>query len=198
MSWLLRLKDLLIRRILHLDDTPNRIAWGVFLGFLVAFTPTLGLQIVIYVAVATLLRANKVSGVPFLFITNPFTAVPLYYFVWKVGAFVLRFGNNGDSVTEEKIAAWLGETGRVVRNTDWERLVEWEYWADTGRVLVSTGAELWVGALVCGLVTGVPAYFVTRWAVGTFRHLRDVRRESRLPEPPDPAYEEPPDQGHDG
>ena len=54
-----RLQQIVIHNILHLDDTPHRIAWGVFIGAMVAFTPTLGFQIVIYLAVAALLRSNQ-------------------------------------------------------------------------------------------------------------------------------------------
>ena len=53
-----RLKNVVVSGILGLDDSPQRIALGVFLGFVVAMTPTLGLQIVIYVALAALLRVN--------------------------------------------------------------------------------------------------------------------------------------------
>ena len=42
-----RLKQIVLHNILHLDDTPHRIAWGVFIGAMIAFTPTLGLQIVL-------------------------------------------------------------------------------------------------------------------------------------------------------
>src|SRR5690606_17221590 len=79
-----KFRQVLVHNILGLDDTPHRIGLGVLLGFLVAFTPTLGFQIIMYVALAALIRANKLSGIPILFISNPFTAVPLYWFVWKV------------------------------------------------------------------------------------------------------------------
>ena len=86
-----RLRSLIVHRILGVRDTPRRIAWGVFLGTVVAWTPTLGFQIMIYVAIATLLRANKVSGIPILFISNPVTAVPLYWSCWKVGDLIDLF-----------------------------------------------------------------------------------------------------------
>ena len=34
-------------RVLHVDDTPHRIALGVALGFFVTWTPTIGVQIVL-------------------------------------------------------------------------------------------------------------------------------------------------------
>jgi len=147
-----RLQQIVFHNILHADDTPHRIAWGVFIGAMIAFTPTLGLQIILYLPVAALLRANKVSGIPILFISNPFTAVPLYYTTWSVGAAVLH---PEKEVTRATIKTWLGNTGRL---------------------LASTGGELWMGALVCGLIVALPSYFITRWGINAFRHLREVRR----------------------
>jgi uncharacterized protein (DUF2062 family) len=170
-----RLRQIVIHNILHLDDTPHRIAWGVFIGAMIAFTPTLGLQIVLYVPVAALLRANKLSGIPILFISNPFTAVPLYYATWSLGAAVMH---PEKEVTRATIKSWLGDTGRALRDDGAERLLEAEFWSDTGRLLASTGGELWVGGLVCGLVVAIPAYFLTRWGIGAFRHLREGRRLS--------------------
>lgn len=106
-----RLQQIVFHNILHLDDTPHRIAWGVFLGTMIAFTPTLGLQIVLYIPIAALLRANKISGIPILFISNPFTAVPLYYTTWSVGAAVLH---PEKEVTQATIKTWLGDTGHAL------------------------------------------------------------------------------------
>ncbi|MEM7136879.1 MAG: DUF2062 domain-containing protein [Myxococcota bacterium] len=170
-----RLQQIVFHNILHLDDTPHRIAWGVLIGTLIAFTPTLGLQIVFYVLVATLLGANKVSGIPILFISNPFTAVPLYYATWSVGARILHPEDGGRVVTRDTIKAWLGDTGRALRETGIERLLDTEFWIDAGRLLVSTGGELWVGGLAFGVVCGIPLYFATRWGINAVRHLRDER-----------------------
>jgi len=173
-----RLQQIVFHNILHLDDTPHRIAWGVFLGAMIAFTPTLGLQIVLYIPIAALLRANKISGIPVLFISNPFTAVPLYYTTWSVGAAVLH---PEKEVTRSTIKTWLGTTGRALKDGNVDRLLEGEFWADVGRVLANTGGELWMGALVCGLLVGLPLYFLTRWAINAFRHLREARHLSHGP-----------------
>ncbi len=167
-----RFRQIAYHNILHLDDTPHRIAWGVLLGAMIAFTPTLGFQIVIYLPVAVLVGANKVSGIPILFISNPFTAVPLYYTTWSVGAAVLH---PEKEVTQATIKTWLGNTGRALKDGGAERLLDAEFWADSGRLLLNTGAELWMGALVCGLVVGLPLYFITRWGLNAVRHLREAR-----------------------
>lgn len=168
-----RLKQIVLHNILHLDDTPHRIAWGVFIGTMIAFTPTLGLQIVIYLPLAALLRANKLSGIPVLFISNPFTAVPLYYTTWSIGALVMR---PETEVTHDTIHSWLGTMGRSLKAGGVHRLLEGEFWVDAGRLLASTGGELWVGGLVCGLVVALPLYFLTRWGINAVRHLREGRR----------------------
>jgi uncharacterized protein (DUF2062 family) len=167
-----RLRQIVFHNILHLDDTPHRIAWGVFIGTMIAFTPTLGFQILLYIPIAALLGANKISGIPLLFISNPFTAGPLYYMTWSVGAAVLH---PEKEVTRATIRAWLGNTGRALKNGHADRLLEGEFWADVGRLLASTGGELWMGALVCGLLIGPPLYFLTRWGINAFRHLREAR-----------------------
>ncbi len=171
-----RLQQLVFHNILHLDDTPHRIAWGVFIGTMIAYTPTLGLQIVFYLLVATLLRANKVSGIPILFISNPFTAVPLYYTTWSVGEMILHPKDSASLVTQDTIKAWLGKTGHAFKETGLEPLLQRDFWMDTARVLLSTGDELWVGGFVLGMVTGIPLYFATRWGINAFRHLREGRR----------------------
>jgi uncharacterized protein (DUF2062 family) len=168
-----RLRQIVVHNILHLDDTPHRIAWGVFIGAVIAFTPTLGLQILIYLTVATLLGANKVSGIPILFVSNPFTAVPLYYMTWKVGAAVIH---PQKEVTRATIHGWLGTTGREIRDDGLRRLLEADFWQEAGRMLASTGAELWVGGLLCGLAVALPTYFLTRWGINAVRHLREGRR----------------------
>jgi uncharacterized protein (DUF2062 family) len=168
-----RLQQIVVHNILHLDDTPHRIAWGVFLGWIVAATPTLGFQIVIYLALATLLGANKVSGIPILFVTNPFTAVPFYYVTWWLGAAVLH---PEKEVTRATIKNWLGNAGRALKDGGAGRLLESDFWAGAGQLLTSTGEELWIGGLIFGLAVGVPSYLLTRWGINAVRHLREGRR----------------------
>ncbi len=164
-----RTKDVIVHRVLGLEDTPHRIAWGVFLGCMVTFTPTIGLQIVIYLTVATLLRANKVSGVPILFLSNPLSAVPLYWGVWKVGQFLLHLGHPPEVHVRELLTARLESAGEASEGSLLEKLLEPEFWSGVGDAMLQMGGELWLGSLVIGLLTGTPAYFFTVWAVKTFR-----------------------------
>ncbi|MBO6937229.1 MAG: DUF2062 domain-containing protein [Deltaproteobacteria bacterium] len=166
-----RLKKLVVHQILGVADTPHRIAWGVFIGGIIAWTPTLGLQIVLYLAFATLLRANKVSGIPILFISNPFTAVPLYWFAWKVGDTVLNDAPEAGGAAEvaERMQAAEANAEETDLLTDlWTK----EFWQDVGETLLSMGAELWLGGLIMGLITAIPCYFLTLWGIRVFRRAK--------------------------
>ena len=169
-----RLKNLIVHQILGVADTPHRIAWGVFVGGIIAWTPTLGFQIMLYLAAATLLRANKVSGIPILFISNPFTAVPLYWFAWKVGDSVLNGGEAAaDTADATTVAERMQEAETSAEETNLFRDI-WtaEFWEELGETLLSMGAELWVGGLVMGLLTAVPCYFLTLWGIRVYRRAR--------------------------
>jgi uncharacterized protein (DUF2062 family) len=83
-----RLRRFFADRVLGVHDTTHRIALGVAVGVAVAMTPTIGLQMVLTVAVATALRANKVVGVPFAWISNPAT-LWLYVPSYVLGSWLL-------------------------------------------------------------------------------------------------------------
>jgi uncharacterized protein (DUF2062 family) len=173
-----RLKNVIVSGILGLDDSPQRIALGVFLGFVVAMTPTLGLQIVIYVALAALLRVNKVAGVPILFITNPVTAVPVYGFCWWLGNLVLHGGKGESSWEEVQARLMAAESGN--NESLWEQMLSADFWSRVGTAMAQLGGELWLGSLVSGVALGLPAYGLVLWGVGAYRKRT---RESVNPEP---------------
>jgi hypothetical protein len=165
-----RLSDVVVHRILGVDDTPQRIAFGVLLGFVVAWTPTIGLQIVLYIAIASLLRANKVVGIPILFISNPFTAVPMYWFAWWLGSIVVHGGVPPEEPSEAAVRERVMDTGG---GAPWYvALFTVEFWESLGAKIAELGVELWVGCLLLGFLTGIPAYFITLSAVKRFRRRR--------------------------
>ena len=101
-----KVRDFFIYRVLHVDDTPHRIALSVAIGIFVTWTPTIGLQMIITVLLCWLFRANKVVGVPFVWISNPLTIVPIYYPNYVVGCWLLG-GEYGDFDFLEAVSAKL-------------------------------------------------------------------------------------------
>lgn len=168
-----RIQRPVVRRILHLDDSPHRIALGVFLGFLVGWTPTMGLQIVIYLVLAYALRANRASGLLPVFLTNPITAVPLYFASWRIGRWILH--PNGLSATQ--LAEQRSAISAFVDNFQLNRLIERDFWSSAMTAFQTFGLELVVGCLVFGLACGLAGYVATYYGVIIYRRRRAQRME---------------------
>jgi uncharacterized protein (DUF2062 family) len=60
-------------------------AIGMFIGLL----PLMSAQMVISGTLAILLRANLLISVVMVWVTNPITAAPIYYFCYRVGLIIL-------------------------------------------------------------------------------------------------------------
>lgn len=164
------------KHVLHADDSPHRIALGAALGMLVGLSPTVGFQMVIAIALATLLRANKAVCVPVVWITNPLTALPIYGACWELGHTLTRVPAAGDgSHFAMELAALTRHTGQGI----WSRLFQAEFWSDLFRIMFEFGVELWVGCLVVGVIAGIVTYFATRWGVTEYRQRRRVRKIHR-------------------
>ncbi len=78
------------RRLLALDDPPERTALAFSIGVFIAFSPLLGLHTILATLVAFLFRFNKIAVYTGTFINNPFlTFVPIIIASYAIGAFVL-------------------------------------------------------------------------------------------------------------
>lgn len=169
-----RIKRFVVHNMLHADDPPHRLALGFAIGMFITLTPTMGFQMALVVFFAWLLRANKVVGVPLVWITNPATMVPIYYPMYVVGRVILQ---------EESIGWewWLELTHEPPTEGWWETALF--YWHKT----LEIAAPLWVGCVVCGGLVAVASYFFVYYAVSAYR----MRRWGQLIPPPPEAGEVP-------
>src|SRR6266576_6016648 len=79
-----------IRRLLALDDPPERTALAFSIGVFIAFSPFLGLHTILATLIAFLFRFNKLAVYGGTFINNPFlTLVPIIIASYAIGAFLL-------------------------------------------------------------------------------------------------------------
>ena len=161
-----KIKNFFIYRVLHVDDTPHRIALGVAIGIFVTWTPTIGLQMILTVILCTLFRANKAVGVPFVWISNPLTIVPIYYPNYVVGCWLLP-GNYGGFDFIETLTRQLSGAGW------WDKTVAW--WTNMGDAFWHVFWPLWVGSIVVGLVLGGLTYPLVYWGVVRYREHRSRR-----------------------
>lgn len=83
-------------RLLHLGDTPARTAAAFALGVFFSFSPFLGFQILASMALAVLLRLNRVAVFIGLNANLPWFIVPWYAGTTVAAAAVLGYGAPSD------------------------------------------------------------------------------------------------------
>src|SRR6185503_9047005 len=78
------------RRLLAIDDPPERTALAFSIGVFIAFSPLLGLHTILATLIAFLFRFNKIAVYAGTFINNPFiTLVPIIISSYAIGALLL-------------------------------------------------------------------------------------------------------------
>jgi uncharacterized protein (DUF2062 family) len=160
-----RLGHLLLRwwrRILVIQDTPHRVAWGFAIGMFITWLPIVGAQMLVAAGVCWLLRANILASMPPVWISNPLTLLPMYYAINHVGAWFA--GTRITSEQIEDILATVGELGLI----DGTGYLFTELWS----VLLA----MMIGGLIIGLACAIPSYFIIYRAVVGFQHQRMQRR----------------------
>lgn len=69
-----------------------------YAGSIISFLPIYGTQLLLALAAAIIFRANLPITAGLQFITNPFTAIPLYYLTYRVGRWVIDFIGYGEGL----------------------------------------------------------------------------------------------------
>jgi uncharacterized protein (DUF2062 family) len=78
------------RRLLAIDDPPERTALAFSIGVFIAFSPFLGLHTILATLIAFVFRFNKVAIYTGTFLNNPpLTLVPIIVASYAVGAFFM-------------------------------------------------------------------------------------------------------------
>ena len=67
-----------LRVVLQIEDSPTRIALAFALGVFIAFFPILGIHTGLAIALAVVLRLNKVAILTGAWLNNPWTLAPIY------------------------------------------------------------------------------------------------------------------------
>jgi len=181
-----QIERFVVYRILHADDTPHRLALGIALGFFIGWTPTVGLQMILVVLTASLLRVNRVVGLPIVWISNPFTIVPIFVSNYWLGAFLIGLFSQRPAANYQQIKDALTDlTGPG------HQFLELRFWQSMGRVFVDISMELWLGSIIMGLLLGLISYIVSYKAIVWYRanpprmlrraRLRDRTKQIRKP-----------------
>lgn len=124
---------------------------AVFIGLFCAFLPLPIGQMPVAGLLAVLTRCNVPIAIALVWVTNPITFAPIYYFAYKLGAWLL-----GIEPTQ----------------------IEWELsWRWLGERLAHIWWPLTLGCLTCGWVSGLTGAVVARlmWRVHAIRRWKQRR-----------------------
>ena len=151
-----KVERFVVYRILHVDDTPHRLALGMALGVFLAWTPTIGLQMILVLLLATALRANARVGLPVVWISNPLTLVPIYLPNYWLGRHLLHLFTDRpepDYARLKELLALSASPGEMFSQFS-------QYWGQIFKLLLSISVDLWLGSVIMGLVLGGITYIV--------------------------------------
>ena len=79
-----------LREVISIKDSPGRVATSFAIGVFIGMSPVLGLHTALGLVVAWIFRLNKFVTMIGVFVTNPWTIIPIYTFSTWVGAKLLR------------------------------------------------------------------------------------------------------------
>ncbi len=79
-----------IQLVFSVKDTPHRISIAFALGIFIGMSPLFGIHTLLGLAAAHILRLNRLVTIVGVYVTNPWTIIPIYTFSTWVGAKCLR------------------------------------------------------------------------------------------------------------
>lgn len=159
-----------MRIIMRSRGSPDKIALGVVISLMVGMTPLLGIHIPIALILATLFRASRLAAIPGVFITNVFTAVPIYTFTYRIGHSIL-------GGREQNIGPVLKALLDNLRRHEWYAFPD--LFKELAKVSGETMGAMFIGGAIVGILASGPAWIVTSRLCRRWRHRRAVRLNER-------------------
>jgi uncharacterized protein (DUF2062 family) len=150
----------LIKKLLHIEDTPERTALAYAIGIFLGFSPFLGFHTLSGIAIAFLLRLNRVAILLGVWSNTPWWLVPYYMMATWVGMRVLRFQIDKTAIKE---IFRLGMDQGFIGSDFWSRV------ASQWGLLLS----FLIGSLILATLLSLVAYPLSlRW-IKFYRSKRD-------------------------
>jgi uncharacterized protein (DUF2062 family) len=137
------------RSIFQVNDTPHRIAVSFSCGIFWGISPFLGLHTIGALAFAWLFRLNKLVSIVGVYVTNPWTIVPIYSFCIWIGAKII--GMN-----------------QIIPEVDWKHITFMSFAEQLTPLLL----PFVVGTFAVATVGSIVSYFFVYNAVLRYRKLK--------------------------
>ncbi len=151
-TWILLRMRPVLKWLTRLRSSPEAIAGGFALGLFIAFTPTVGVQIVLAFFLATLLNVNRPAAVLSVWVTNPVTIPAIFTFNYWLGSLIWE----GPSVSV--VSRRLFEMASQLATLDlWAITDQFSAVAELGLGII---VPLILGSIITGTVIATLTYFI--------------------------------------
>ena len=131
-----------LRQVIGIKDSPRKIALSFGIGVFLGMSPLLGLHTILGIVLAWGLRLNKFVTIVGVYVTNPWTIVPIYTFATWLGARLLGMDH-------------------ILPEIDWHNIGIPELIRDLEPIL----PPFIVGTIFLGLAGGILGYVIIYYAV---------------------------------
>ncbi len=150
----------LMRKLLHVEDTPERTALAFSIGVFLGFSPFLGLHTLAAIGIAFLFRLNRMAMLLGAWTNTPWWIVPYYTFATWVGMKVMRVRIEGGILKE---IFKIGVDQGFMRSDFWSRVAsQW-----------GLLASFLVGSLILAALFSLLAYPLSLKLVRMYRFRRN-------------------------
>ena len=140
--------------------TPEYSARGVAIGLFIGFFVPMGVQLIIAIVMAYLLKANKVLSAVFTFVSNPYTVTVIYPFQCWFGSVLL-----GNPISYATITGAFGE---FFKSPSLRALLV------LGRMMErELLVPFFLAGALFGVVSAVIGYVVTIWLITRYRSRKE-------------------------
>ncbi len=162
-----KINHFVVHQILHANDTPHRLALGIGLGIFVAWTPTIGFQMILVIFLATALHANNRVGIPIVWISNPLTLIPIYLPNHWIGHHILKLFFHRPAPDYSALKQVLLDLFHF--KNFFTHFYQASFWRDMWDLFLNISIDLWFGSLIVGLFLGTLSYIISYKVIVWYR-----------------------------
>lgn len=167
-KWLLLRLRPLLRLLQNFRGSPEAIAGGFSIGLFLALTPTIGVQLLIAVFLATFFKLSRPATLFAVMVTNPLTIAPIFTFNYWVG----RLFFEGPSVGEVS-RQLLRIAKEMAKLNVWEVGAQMRAFAGIGQDIL---IPLIVGSLLVAAASAALSYVILLRVLWFFKLHRERKR----------------------
>jgi hypothetical protein len=144
-----RLHKKFIVKLLELNDPPEKIARGIAVGTFISITPTPCVQTILAIALATVMKGNRLAAALFTWVSNYATAIPILWVNYTIGAILM--GRHPYSLTWHYIETLVEPKSKGIISRFFEILGNIEH------IFI----PMLIGSIIFGTALAVIAYFIS-------------------------------------